>query len=81
MKSKSRERMRAAQKGRKHPDDVKEKIGLAHIGMKRTKETCSNISLSKKGVKLGPPSQEHKDKISAAKKEWWAQRKKELENV
>jgi hypothetical protein len=57
-------------KGRKCSEEHKRKVSVAkkgkssHIGMKRSQETCSNISKGLTGIKKGPPSEETRKKIS-----------------
>uniref|UniRef100_A0A6C0DQI8 GIY-YIG domain-containing protein n=1 Tax=viral metagenome TaxID=1070528 RepID=A0A6C0DQI8_9ZZZZ len=46
----------------------RKKIGDALRGLKRTPEYCQAMSIARKGIKRGPFTQEHKDKISQAHK-------------
>ena len=49
-------------------EEHRKKIGDALRGIKRTLEQCQAMSIARKGVKRGPFTQEHKDKISQAHK-------------
>lgn len=49
-------------------EEHNKKIGDALRGIKRTAEQCQAMSIARKGVKRGPFTQEHKDKISQAHK-------------
>jgi hypothetical protein len=49
-------------------EEHRKKIGDALRGLKRTPEYCQAMSIARKGIKRGPFTQEHKDKISQAHK-------------
>jgi group I intron endonuclease len=49
-------------------EEHRKKIGDGLRGIKRTPEQCRAMSIARKGVKRGPFTQEHKDKISQAHK-------------
>lgn len=49
-------------------EEHRKKIGDALRGKTRTVEHCQAISIARKGVKRGPFTQEHKDKISQSHK-------------
>lgn len=61
----SRERMRAAQLGRKHTDEAKALISAANKGLKRSAEHCAHMSAINIGKKL---SAESIEKRSAARR-------------
>ncbi len=60
----TREKMRAANIGRKHSEETKRKIREGNIGKKYSKETCQKISNVNKGRKH---SEETKRKLSIAR--------------
>jgi group I intron endonuclease len=49
-------------------EEHRKKIGDGLRGIKRTQEQCHAMSIARKGVKRGPFTQEHKDKISQSHK-------------
>jgi len=63
-------------KGRKCSEEHKKNVSISkqgkssgnHLGRKRSKETCLNISKGLTGVKKGPPSEETRLKISESLK-------------
>lgn len=70
----TRERMRQAQLGRKHSPETKSKIGASNKGLVHTPETKAKLSKAQRGNKyrLGQsPSQETREKLSAANRRWW----------
>lgn len=58
--------------GRKRSPESIEKVRLANLGSKRSDEQRAKMSASAKGSKKGPMTQEHKDKISQKRREYWA---------
>ena len=65
--------------GKKHSDETRKKISLAHIGKVKSIEHCQNISKAKTGKPHPPHSQASRLKMSISRKEWWNNRKKEKE--
>ena len=49
-----------------HTEESKRLIGISNTGQKRTKQTCQNISNSKKGKKRNPFSEKHLKNLSIA---------------
>jgi hypothetical protein len=66
-----KEKIRITLTGKKLTDEHKKKISEGGMGLKRTKETCDNISEALKGKMLGVPkptfSEEHKENIKLAR--------------
>lgn len=53
-------------RGKVTPKETRDKISKAHLGMRHTPESCEKMRLSHLGVKIGPHSQQTKDKIRAS---------------
>ena len=60
----TRRRLSLAMLGKKHKQETKDKIGAAHRGMKRTAETCRNISLGQ--LRRPPPNEETLERMRLA---------------
>lgn len=52
--------IRLGKKLKPHSEEAKQKMRLAHLGMKASKETKRKLSLIRLGKKLKPFSEEHK---------------------
>ena len=52
-----------AQRGKRHSEETRRKMSKSHTGKKKTEEHRRNIGLAKKGVPLGPLSEEQKEHL------------------
>jgi len=58
-----------------HSEESKHKTSEAMKGKKHSEETRRKLSEAHKGKKLPPFSEEHKQKISEARKAYWARKR------
>lgn len=62
------EKMRKSNLGKKRSEQSKKKMSLSHVGKKHSEEWKRNISIGLKGIKKPPRTEEHKRRLSEAKK-------------
>lgn len=75
MSDETKRKMSEAKKGKPHSAEHVRKIAESNKGQTRSDETRQKISAAKKGKSRKPFSDEHRRKMSEARKAYWARRK------
>lgn len=70
-----RKKISESLKGVQHSEDARIKMSEAHKGKSQTKETKLKQSAALKGKKKKPFTEEHRKKLSEAKKSYWQSKK------